>query len=152
MIISRSIHVTTNGSILLFLYRFIYVPPLLYPFLCQWTLRLFPGLGHCKYCCYEPWGAWSFSNESLLFCSFLWLHPQHMEVPRPGVKSELQLPAYTTATATWDLSLVCNLHQNSWQCWIPDPLSEAGNQTHILVDTSQIRFHCTRVGTPSYFF
>ena len=30
-----------------------------------------------------------------------------MEVPRPGVKSELQLPAYTTATATWDLSQVC---------------------------------------------
>ena len=24
---------------------------------------------------------------------------QHMEVPRPGVKSELQLPTYTTATA-----------------------------------------------------
>ena len=30
---------------------------------------------------------------------FLELHPQHMEVPRLGVKSELQLPAYTTATA-----------------------------------------------------
>ena len=26
-------------------------------------------------------------------------HPWHMEVPRLGVKSELQLPAYTTATA-----------------------------------------------------
>ena len=33
------------------------------------------------------------------FC-FLGLHPQHMEVARLGVKSELQLPAYTTATAT----------------------------------------------------
>ena len=29
---------------------------------------------------------------------FLGLHPWHMEVPRLGVKSELQLPAYTTAT------------------------------------------------------
>ena len=27
-----------------------------------------------------------------------------MVVPRLGVDSELQLPAYTTATATWDLS------------------------------------------------
>ena len=30
------------------------------------------------------------------FC-FLGPHLQHMEVPRPGVKLELQLPAYTTA-------------------------------------------------------
>ena len=29
-----------------------------------------------------------------------------MEVPRLGVKSELQLPAYTTATAMWDLSCI----------------------------------------------
>ena len=33
-----------------------------------------------------------------------------MEVPRLGVKSEVQLPAYTTATVTWDPSLVCDLH------------------------------------------
>ena len=31
------------------------------------------------------------------------LHSQHMEIPILGVKSELQLLAYTTATATWDL-------------------------------------------------
>ena len=36
--------------------------------------------------------------------SFLGLHLQHMEVPRLGVESELELPAYTTATAT----RVCN--------------------------------------------
>ena len=36
---------------------------------------------------------------------FLGPHPQHMEVPRLGVESELQLPAYTTATATPDPSL-----------------------------------------------
>ena len=29
-------------------------------------------------------------------------HVWHMEVPRLGVKSELQLPAYTTATAMLD--------------------------------------------------
>ena len=36
----------------------------------------------------------------LLFFCFLGLHSQHMEVPRLGVELELQLPAYTTATAT----------------------------------------------------
>ena len=36
----------------------------------------------------------------LFILGFLGPHPQHMEVPRQGVKSELQLPAYTTATAT----------------------------------------------------
>ena len=33
-----------------------------------------------------------------IYC-FLGLHLQHMEVPRLGVESELQLPAYTTAMA-----------------------------------------------------
>ena len=33
------------------------------------------------------------------FLVFLGQHPQHMEIPRLGVESELQLPAYTTATA-----------------------------------------------------
>ena len=34
----------------------------------------------------------------LLLLVFLGAHPQHMELPRLGVKSELQLLAYTTAT------------------------------------------------------
>ena len=37
-----------------------------------------------------------------LFFFFLGLHPWHMEVPRLGIESELQLSAYTTATATPD--------------------------------------------------
>ena len=44
-----------------------------------------------------------------------------MEVPRLGVKSELQLPAYTTATATQDLSQVYDLYHNSRQCQILNP-------------------------------
>ena len=36
-----------------------------------------------------------------------------MEVPRLGVKLELQLQAYATATAMWDLSLVCDLHHGN---------------------------------------
>ena len=48
-----------------------------------------------------------------------------MEVPRLGVQSELQLPAYSTATAMSDLSHIYDLHRSSWQCQILNPLSEA---------------------------
>ena len=61
-----------------------------------------------------------------------------MEVPRLGVESELQLPAYTTATATLDLNDIGNLHCNLWQHWILNPLSKARDQTHILMDTRQV--------------
>ena len=57
-----------------------------------------------------------FHSRSFAFSFvFLGLHLWHMEVPRPGVKSELQLPAYTTATATPALSHVCDLHHSSGQ-------------------------------------
>ena len=65
---------------------------------------------------------------------------QHMKVPRLGVKLELQLPTYITATAMSDLSHVKELHHISWQHRILNPLSEASNQTSILMDTSQVRF------------
>ena len=38
----------------------------------------------------------------MIFFFFLGPHPQHMEVPRLGVKLELQMLAYTTATAMPD--------------------------------------------------
>ena len=49
----------------------------------------------------------------LFFCFFVFLglHPQHMEVPRLGVESELQLPTYATAMAMQDLSHICDLPQ-----------------------------------------
>ena len=40
------------------------------------------------------------------FLCFLGPHLWHMEVPSLGVQLEPQLPAYTTATATSDLSCV----------------------------------------------
>ena len=72
-------------------------------------------------------GSWErpeqrFKNEGFLligFWGFLacfgFLGPclRHTEVPRLGVKLELQLPAFTTATATPDLRLVCDLHHSS---------------------------------------
>ena len=74
------------------------------------------------------------------FLVFLGLHPEHMEVPRPGVKSELLLlPAYyTTATAMRDPSRNCNLHHSSRQRQILTPLSAARDETCILMDISRV--------------
>uniref|UniRef100_A0A8D1DAB5 tRNA (32-2'-O)-methyltransferase regulator THADA n=1 Tax=Sus scrofa TaxID=9823 RepID=A0A8D1DAB5_PIG len=51
---------------------------------------------------------------------------------------ELQLLAYTTATAVWDPSCICDLHHNSQQCWMLNPLSEARNRTCYFRDTSWV--------------
>ena len=80
-------------------------------------------------------------HTSILFqilFAFLVLQSWHIEVPRLGVSSELQLPAYVTATATPDPSHICDLHHSSWQCQILNPPSEARDQTHVLMDTSQV--------------
>ena len=70
-----------------------------------------------------------------------------MEVPRLGFELELQLPAYTTATATQDLSHICNLHYSSWEHQVLNTLSEARDQTRNLMVPSQIRFLCAMTGT-----
>ena len=59
-------------------------------------------------------------DTPLLFI-FAGPHLWHKEVPRLGVKSELQLLAYTTATAMQDPSHVCKLHHS---------LGNAGSPTH----------------------
>ena len=66
---------------------------------------------------------------------FLGPHQRHMEVPKLRGESELQLLAYTTATAMWDPSHICNPHHSSWQCRILNSLSGARDQTHVLMDT-----------------
>ena len=67
--------------------------------------------------------------------------PVHMEVPRLGIKLELQLPATAAAAATQDLNHICDLHHSSWHCQIPDPLIEARDLKCILMDPSQVHYH-----------
>ena len=64
-----------------------------------------------------------------------------MEVPRLGDELELQLPASTTATATWEPSHNFDLHHSSWQYWILNPLREARDGTCILMDTRRVSYH-----------
>ena len=65
-----------------------------------------------------------------------------------GVESELQLPAYATATAASDPSRVCDLCHSSQQRQILNPLSKARDRTLNLLVPSHIHFHCTIMGTP----
>ena len=81
-----------------------------------------------------------------IYFVFLRLLPWHMEVPRLGVKLERQLLAI--AVAMPDQSHVCDLHHSSRQHWILNSLTEARDQTCVLTDASQIRFHCATTGTP----
>ena len=86
-----------------------------------------------------------------LFC-LVGLRLWHVEVHRLGIESELQLPAYTTATATPDLSRVCNLHHSSWQCQILNPLSKARDRTFILMDSCWVCYHWAMLGISSCHF
>ena len=57
----------------------------------------------------------------------------HMEVPRLGVESELQLLAYATATATQDRNLSMTYTTAYGNDGTPHPLSKARNRTRIFV-------------------
>ena len=77
-------------------------------------------------------------NIKGFFLVFLGPYSRQMEVPRLGVESVLQLPAYATATATPDPSHTCDLHHSSWQRWILNLLSEARDRTYILMDPNGV--------------
>ena len=95
----------------------------------------------CVYLCIGT--LWFLDFFFIFFFTFLGLHSEHMEVPKLGVQSELQLPAYTTSTPTQDLSHICNFHRSSQQCQILNPLSEARERTHVLMDP---RWVCSPLG------
>ena len=69
-----------------------------------------------------------------------------------GVKSELQLLAYITATATWDRSCLWDIYHSSQQRQILNPLSEARDRTCIPMDTSWICYHWATTGTSCFLF
>ena len=76
----------------------------------------------------------------------------HMQVPKLGVKSELQVPACTTATAMPDPSCVCSVHHSSQQHQILELLSKASNRTCILMHTSWAGFCWATKGTSLLHF
>ena len=76
-------------------------------------------------------------------------HPRHIEVPRLGADSELQM----LATATWHQNCIFDLYyHSSLQRQILNPLSEARDQTYVLLDTSQVCYHWATTGTPELYF
>ena len=88
-----------------------------------------------------------------ILSSFIWPHLQPMEVPRLEGEVELRLQACTTATATLDPSHICALCHSLWHCQILNSLSEARDQTSILMD-SYVGFliHWATMGTPIFSF
>ena len=71
------------------------------------------------------------------------LHSQHMEVPRLGVSRQP-----TPKPQQCGIQAICGLHHSSRQCWILNPLSEARDRTHLLMDTSWVRYCWATMGIP----
>ena len=88
----------------------------------------------------------------IYICCFLGhTHQCHMEVPWLRVESELQIPFYTTASATWHPSCVCDINHSPWQCQIPNLLNKARDWTWTLMDgyySCSLLLNLT--GTPFY--
>ena len=93
-------------------------------------------------------------KATLLFCFVclfvLRLYLRHMEVLRLGVESELQLPAYATATAMPDLSRICDLHCSLWQHQIVIPLREVRDRPCLLRGTSEVLNHLSNNGNSCF--
>ena len=66
-----------------------------------YKLVIFQGAGRKEILFFHKF-LFSIDFFAVIIAVFYGLHRQHMEVPRLGVESELQLPAYATATATPD--------------------------------------------------
>ena len=107
---------------------------------------IFSFLRNCHTVCFPQW------VHHFFFLLFLGLHLWHMEVLRLGAESELQPPAYITATAKQNPSWVCDLHHRSWQRQIPNPLFKARDGTCIFMDTRFVSAEPWRELSPPPFF
>ena len=76
----------------------------------------------------------------------------HMEVPRLGSNQSCSHQPLPQPQQWQDLSHICNLHHSSQQHQILNPLSEASDQNHILMDTSRVRYCWVTTGTPLWLF
>ena len=86
--------------------------------------------------------------------SYLLLYLQELDLVYTGplvfgVKSELQLPVYTTATALGIWAMAAAYTTAHGNAGIPDPLSRARDQTHFLMDTSWVHYCWATMGTPA---
>ena len=73
----------------------------------------------------------SFLGNAFFFSFFFFFFQghtcgRHMEVPRPGVRLELQPLSYATPTARWDPSHTFDLHHSSRQCRSPTHQARPG--------------------------
>ena len=92
-----------------------------------WSVFLGPGTCTCHECRKKNGERKRIEIDSIIclfVCLFLGPHLQHVEIPGLGVESELQMPAYTSATATQDPSRICNLCCSLGQHQILNPLSK----------------------------
>ena len=65
MIFSRSTNIAANFIFFFWLSStplYMYITHLPYPFICWWTLRLFPYISYCKQCCSEHRDVCTFLN------------------------------------------------------------------------------------------
>ena len=98
---------------------------------------------HCCYYCFKSlsWTTCSnlltgFTTYSFFFFLFIFFfvvtYMQHIEAPELGIRAAAE--ARATATATPDLSHICNMC-NLWQHEILNLLSKARDQIRILIET-----------------
>ena len=109
-----------------------------------------------------------FGSSGLLACSFYWLidwlidwltdfcflglQLRHMEVfLDKGLIGAIATDLHHSHSKL-DPSHVFDLPHSSWQQWIVNPLSEATDQTYILMDTSRVRYCWATAGTPTCSF
>ena len=93
-----------------------------------------------------------FYGQKNFFSCFLGPHIWHMDVPRQGVKLELQLLAYSTATATpclshvWGTYITGHGNARSLTHWARPGIAPASS------DTTQLRYCWATIGTPRNAF
>ena len=87
---------------------------------------------------YHQYFSLQFFTFFIIIFFFVWLYLQHVEVSGLGVKLELQLLAYATASAKQNLCLICDLYYSSQQHWILNTLSKARDWTGNPMDTSWV--------------